>query len=244
MLLPAMVPVERSWCTSIEVVPTLSELSTMQTGAVQPAQVGVPTVFALSSRRLNPKYSWPATRFTTSATGTANQSTMRRCAGQLAMGMAGPQTWPNHTKVLVAALFPQSVQTVLAAFTEGFAVSDPARQPASPMSHHGGMSDVPSPAMKSSTTSMPRTAARSESSTNEPVRTFVPAFESQALERFALPPSLAQLFHARLMPPARTEDAPKRTIPAQMQRTLQVIGTSRCGCRACGPGRCRLPCRP
>src|SRR5882672_2790119 len=59
---------------------------------------------------------------------------------------------------------------------------------------------------------------------NEPVSTFVPVLRIQVVARFDSPPSLAQLFQARLRPPA-TADVAEQSIVASthVPRTIRCI---------------------
>src|SRR5689334_14556185 len=79
MLLPGEVafPMKTSFASTGVV--TLIELSTMHMGSVHPAQLPVPTVFALVTPMLQAKYSVAATRSCSADGGTASAILSRRC---------------------------------------------------------------------------------------------------------------------------------------------------------------------
>src|SRR6185369_6462121 len=169
-------------------VVTLIELSTMQTGDVQPAHAPVPTVFWLPTVTLPEKYSVPATRSWRPESGTASATFSRRHCGWSAALMV---VW-SMPLLLYAPIPPvdwplaQSTQTTSPAFAIVLKPSEPWRQvPMSFMSHHAGI--VAACEMMSITNSLPDTCARSASRTNEHTRMFVPAFEAHANVRLFVP---------------------------------------------------------
>src|SRR5882672_8822620 len=59
---------------------------------------------------------------------------------------------------------------------------------------------------------------------NEPVSTFVPVLRIQVVARFDSPPSLAQLFQARLRPPATAEVAAQSIVAStHVPKTIRCI---------------------
>src|SRR5712691_3724746 len=125
---------------------------------------------------------------------------MRRCACTFS-GAICPEV-VYAVRPPAAPPFAQSAQLVLAAYTPLLLESAKSLQAPAPLiSHHGGIVDVPSPTIRSSTPKKPVTPARSAVRTNDPTIVFAPRFVSQAEARLGTPPSLAHLSHAKLSPP-------------------------------------------